>query len=403
MTQITRADILIGRPLAFDCYDERGNLLLHRGMIVTSERQAEMLVERGLFSGKEKTAEKDKAVAPKGIRIIPFEVFETCKDRVRSLFSIIKMDMGSKLPERVVFEELKCSYRSILANMAGGKPANFPEKIINVCRGIQEMCKADADAAIGAIHLDHVCRYTTIHPLHKAVLSELLSKRLNIAPSERLSIMAAALTSNISVINLQELLHGQRTPLSAAQKEMIRLHPQLSVEILSELGVTDDLWLRTVLHHHENPCGDGYPHARKGGEILLSARIVALADMYGAMIKPRAYREVLHGKDALRNIFTARCENDDKEIVHAFIKEIGIYPPGSFVRLQNGETAVVTRRGDSSNTPKVKSILDAVGMPLHYFVLRDTAMKSHAISAVIPRNKNISLNFRALWDYKLAA
>lgn len=403
MTQITRADILIGRPLAFDCYDEHGNLLLHRGMIVTSERQAEMLIERGLFSGKEKAAEKDKAVAPKGIKLIPFEVFETCKDRMRSLFSIIKMDMGTKLPERVVFEELKCSYRSILSNMAGGKPANFPEKIINVCRGIQELCKADADAAIGAIHLDHVCRYTTIHPLHKAVLSELLARRLNMALSERLSIMAAALTSNISVINLQELLHSQRTPLSAAQKEMVRLHPQLSVEMLSELGVSDDLWLRTVLHHHENPRGNGYPHARKGGEISPHARIVALSDMYGAMIKPRAYREALHAKDALRDIFTARCEEDDKELVHAFIKEIGIYPPGCFVRLQNGETAVVIRRGESSNTPKVKSILDAFGMPLHHFVTRDTSLKQHAINAVVPRNKNISLNFRSLWDYKMAA
>lgn len=401
MSKINRDDIVVGQPLAFDCYDKQGSLLLQRGQMIHSLKQVEALVERGLFSqggNKNNSGEQDK-----GTKSVPFEIFEQCKARVRALFSRVKVDQGVKLPERVVFEELKFSYRLIIASLDGGKPDNFQEKIIHVCQGIQELCKLDADAALGSIHLDPICRYTTIHPLHKAVLSELLAKRMNISPQERLSMMAAALTANISMLNLQELLHAQRMPLTETQKEMIRLHPLLSVEILSELGVKDEQWIRTVLAHHERLNGSGYPTGMKGEEITLGARIIALADIYGAVIKPRAYREALHAKDALKDIFVAHCDKEDNELIHLFIKEIGIYPPGCFVKLQNGETAIVTRRGISPATPKVKSILDALGMPLVHSISRDTSIKQLAISGALPRNKLVAINFRSLWDYKLAA
>lgn len=403
MAKINREDIVVGQPLRFDCYDSRGNLLLQRGMMVHNVKQVDALIERGLFStGDLQNTQKESAAAREEKRI-PFEIFETCKARMRALFARVKIDHGSALPERIDFEEIKYSYRKIIATLDSGKPENFQEKILHVCQGIQDLCKLDADAALGSIHLDPVCRYTTIHPLHKAVLSELLARRMDISPQERLSIMAAALTANISIINLQELLHMQRMPLSETQKEMVRIHPLLSVEMLSELGVKDDLWMRTVSHHHERLDGNGYPGRHKGKDIPQSARIVALADSYGAMIKPRAYREAIHAKEALRDIFVARSEKDDDGLVHAFIKEIGIYPPGCFVKLQNGETAIVTRRGSSPATPKVKSILDSLGMPLVHSIMRDTSMKHLSVAGTLPRNRLIAINFRSLWDYKLAA
>lgn len=402
MSKINRGDIVVGQPLAFDCYDSKGSLLLQRGQMILSAKQVDTLLERGLFSTTNSDKNEIKGAGGEK-KSIPFELFETGKERLRVLFSRIKIDQAGTLPERIVFEDLQLSYRRIIGALEGGKPDNFQEKILHVSKGIQELCRLDSDAALGSIHLDHLCRYTTIHPMHKAVLSELLARRLNLPADERLSIISAALTANISILNLQEALHKQKTPLNAAQQEMLRLHPMLSVEMLSELGVKDELWTRVVSQHHERQDGSGYPKGLSAGEISRGARIIALADIYGAMIKPRAHRPAIHAKDALRDLFLQRSEKDSDDLVHPFIKELGIYPPGCFVRLQNGETAIVTRRGANPATPKVKSILDSTGLPLPHFVSRDTAMKPLSISGILPRNKNIAVNFKALWDYKFAA
>jgi len=407
MRRIRYAEIVLGEPLAFDCYDEQENFLLQKGQNVTSERQLESLVARGFAlkssSGGEGHNKTSNNKPPKDEKS-PFGILEHCKNHVRALFSKIKIDCGIKLPERVTFDALKQSYRETIRNLDAGKPANFQEQVLNVCKGIQDLCKSDADATLGAIHLGHVCRYTTIHPLHKAVLSELVTTHLGFSRHERLSILAAALTANISILDMQELLHARKEPLSKVQMDMIRLHPQLSAEMLLELGVKDNLWMQTILQHHERANGGGYPCGLKGTKFSRDAQILALADIYSAMITPRAYRDAIHAKEILRKLFLSRDTTVDGELVQTFIKVLGIYPPGSFVKLQNGESAIVTRRKvNSPTTPMVRSVIDAQGVPLATPISRDTAMKPFAIFDGIPRNKIIKIDSHSLWDYMAAA
>lgn len=402
MQRINSSDIVQGKPLTFNCYDRGGVLLLRRGQIIGSEKQLAALIERGLFMS---AAGADAAAnePPPEHHKTPFSLMDRCKDQVRGMFARIRTCCGTDMPQQVSFHELAQSYRQALNDMDRTTSMDFPQQIMNVCKGIQVLCKIDEDAAIGAVHLDSICRYTTIHAIHKALLAELVASRLGIPPQERLSILAAALTANISIINLQETLHAHNRKPTEAERELIRIHPQLSIEMLLELGVKDDAWIEAVLQHHEKPDGSGYPCALTGAAIARSAQILSLADLYGTMVKPRAYREGLPGKEVLRKMFLARGEMADDEIVQIFIKTLGIYPPGSFVRLENGETAIVIRRGKSPAAPKVKCVRDALGMPLAYSNSRDTAQRPFVISAGIPRDKLMAINFNALWDYGLAA
>ncbi len=400
-TTINCGDIVQGKPLVFNCYDSNGVLLLRRGQVIGSEKQIAALVARGLFRS-DTAPEAARAEPAREQKKTPFSLMENCKDQVRGLFAKIKACCGADLPEHVSFHELAASYREALREMGRNRPADFPEQIIKVCQGIQVLCKIDEDAAIAAVHLDAVCRYGTIHAIHTALLSELVASRLGVPPRERLSILAAALTANISIINLQESLHAQDREPTEAEKELIRIHPQLSIEMLLELGVKDDLWIQTILQHHEKPDGNGYPCGLKGEAIAVSAQILSLADIYGAMVKPRGNREGVPGKDVLRKIFMNRGAMAEDKLVQIFIKTLGIYPPGSFVKLENGETAIVTRRGTSPAAPKVKSVRDPLGMPLAYANSRDTAQRVFAICIGIPRDKLMAINFNALWDYSLA-
>lgn len=401
MQTINCGDIVQGKPLVFNCYDASGVLLLRRGQVIASERQIAALVARGLFKSAPAAA-ATRAEPDRGQKKTPFSLMESCKDQVRGLFAKVRACCGGDLPERVTLHELADSYRGALREMGRSKPLDFPEQIIKVCQGIQVLCTLDEDAAIGAVHLDPVCRYTTIHPIHKAVLSELVASRLGVAPGERLSILAAALTANLSIMHVQEALHAHDRVPTAAERELIRMHPQLSIEMLLELGVKDELWMQTILQHHEQPDGNGYPCGLQGAAIGIGAQILSLADMYGAMVKPRGDRDGVPGKEVLRRMFVNRGAMADDKLVQVFIKTLGIYPPGSFVKLENGETAVVTHRGATPAAPKVKSVRDALGMPLAYANSRDTAQRTFAIAFGMPRDRLMAINCNLLWDYGLA-
>jgi PAS domain S-box-containing protein len=95
------------------------------------------------------------------------------------------------------------------------------------------------------------------------------------------------------------------TELSEAEWQIIKQHPRLGVEMLTPLlkdkGSNQYLKLveSIVLYHHERWDGTGYPEGLKGEEIPLSARIVALADMYDALTSDRSYRKALTHQEAL--------------------------------------------------------------------------------------------------------
>jgi HD-GYP domain-containing protein (c-di-GMP phosphodiesterase class II) len=90
-------------------------------------------------------------------------------------------------------------------------------------------------------------------------MSEMLCRQLDWTPEQRLPVVAAALTMNISMLALQDRLYNQGTPLDDAQPVAVREHPAQAVAQLEQLGVTDVDRLSAIAQHHEALDGSGYP------------------------------------------------------------------------------------------------------------------------------------------------
>ncbi len=370
MLRINLSDIKVGEPIAWDCFDAAGTLLLRKGVIVSSERQIEGLVTRGLFVTQKQAL--PEIVTPRPAeKPSPFHIIEDFKRRVRAIFEGIVTGQGTEIPER----------------------------IMKLCKDIQAVCDLDADAALGVLHLDTESRYTVVHPLHVCILAELIGRKKGMAPEARQTMLAAALTSNVAMIELQEQLQKQDGPLSEEQQAEIRLHPLNAVDLLLASGAKDDFWIAYVLHHHEKLDGSGYPGAMKGETIPLAIRIISLADTYSAMVTPRVYRAQILARDALRDIFLKRGGEMDAELAQAFIKELGVFPPGTFVKLQNGEVGIVSRRGDNAMKPIVQSVIGPRGAPLPHCIKRDSADPDYAIREMVARDRAAKLDVHRMWGY----
>lgn len=183
---------------------------------------------------------------------------------------------------------------------------------------------------------------------------------------------------------LSGALSTQAAGLTREQQERLHGHPQLGVDLLRRAGVDDAAWLEMVLSHHERVDGSGYPRGLRDLDIGQPARVLAIADIYSAMIRPRAYRGAIQAREAMREIFLERGRQVDPELASVLIKAVGIYPPGSFVRLASGEVAVVVARTDNASLPEIRSVVGMEGMPRAVPVARDPQDPRHAIVATLP-------------------
>lgn len=215
--------------------------------------------------------------------------------------------------------------------------------------------------------------------------------------------MAAALTMNIAMLRQQDVLLTKQEPLSERETELIRSHPAQGVEVLKQVGIANPDWLSYILLHHENEDGSGYPLGKEVKEIPQNARILAYADRYSASISIRKYRKSLLPSAALRDVLITGGKPADPLLAAYFIKELGPTPPGSCVRLQNGEIGVVTRRGTAPATPVVHAFIGPRGAPLSFPIQRDTSKELYAIRETLASDQAmLPFSMQQLWGEEAA-
>ncbi|MCK4951321.1 MAG: HD domain-containing protein [Gammaproteobacteria bacterium] len=369
--KISGKEILIGKTIPWSIYDGKGTLLLQKGSMVTSNHQLNVLLERGMYRDELEVAEPTSVERePVTGESNPFEIFDDLAHRITEIFSRIVQQTG------ITYKELQ-----------------------EFCTDFQDLCEKDADAALGAVHLCHNHPYTICHPLHGAILSELIAKSVGYDIEKRIPIVAAALTANLGMLDLQEILHHQPTPITDDQRERIQMHPEESVRMLKEAGIDNPDLLQIIKQHHERIDRSGYPDKLDRSAIIEGAQIIAIADRYAAMVSSRSYRQSLRSKDALKEFFLQKNKLFDEKLTLTFIKELGVFPPGTYVTLRNGETAVVVERGKESMWPIVISLTGSGGALTEDPVRRDCNSELYAINEVVSVSEPLLFNLHTLWGY----
>jgi HD-GYP domain-containing protein (c-di-GMP phosphodiesterase class II) len=199
-------------------------------------------------------------------------------------------------------------------------------------------------------------------------------------PAEReRTAVRTALTMNASILELQARMAEQTDPPSKKQMDQIRAHPHRSAQLLRDCGVTDADWLAAVEDHHERNGGSGYP--RGLAEVGELAHVVRAADAYSAKISERALRPAMLPQAAARLLFQ---EEQGGPIAAALIKAVGIYPPGDFVKLKNGELGIVMQRASAASAATVVTLLSATGKALSAMPRRDTGQAEYGIAGPLP-------------------
>jgi PAS domain S-box-containing protein len=158
--------------------------------------------------------------------------------------------------------------------------------------------------------------YTAGHQKGVARLARAIALRLGLEEERVRGVTLAATIHDVGKINVPAEILSKPGQLSQLEANLVRLHPQSGCEALKGIDVP---WpLAEIVHqHHERMDGSGYPRGLKGGEILLEARIIAVADVVEAMCSHRPYRAAFGVPAALGEIRSGAGHLYDEPVVGA--------------------------------------------------------------------------------------
>lgn len=173
--------------------------------------------------------------------------------------------------------------------------------------------------------------YTEGHCQRIAELSLALGLRLGLPP-ERLEVLTyAAILHDIGKVAVPDAILLKPGPLTPEEFAVMKEHATVGRRVLESIDLFAEV-AQVVEQHHERYDGTGYPRGLRGEEILLEARILAVADAFDAMTSTRPYRRALPRDQAVAELRRGAGAQFDPRVVEAFVADIGGEPGLSAVR-----------------------------------------------------------------------
>lgn len=181
--------------------------------------------------------------------------------------------------------------------------------------------RRNLNATINAIALTVEARdpFTSGHQRRVADLARAIATEMGLSKDSIEAISTAGVIHDLGKICVPADILSKPAKLNELEFSLIKAHPKVGYDILKEI---DFPWpvAEIVYQHHERWNGSGYPRGLAGDEILLEARILAVADVVEAMTSHRPYRPALGIKEALKEIENTKGILHDPEAVDACLR-----------------------------------------------------------------------------------
>lgn len=356
--RITFKDLVLGEPLRWNLFAAKPDSqpLLEKGQIVSGGVELNTLMEAGLYA-------QDEA---------PASVLHQLNQSNRRLEHLL--------------QDLRNEH-------------NAESELRDIAREVIAAVELNPDIALACIFLSQIAgTYAVRHCIETAVVAVIVARSMGKGEAETVVVTAASLTMNVGMLREHDTFQNKRMPLTREEMAIVRRHPEDSANLLKCAGIEDAEWISCVLLHHENDDGSGYPAGLASPAVTQNAKLISLADRYCAQVSARNYRCSVLPDQALRNLLEDQSVPVDQELAGPFRRELGNYPPGCLVRLQNGEVGVVTQRLLSTGELGVRCLRDPAGAPLTPAADRRTGDSDCAIMQVLSEDEaSVRFSMKQIW------
>ena len=204
--------------------------------------------------------------------------------------------------------------------------------------------------------------YLIYHPVHALLFVLKIGEALKFSRKELFELGLSALLYDAGMYKVPESIIQKDDRLTESEVRTMRQHTEIGRNILETLEEKYSFLPRVAYEHHERESGQGYPRGIKGNEIHRYAKVLGLADTYEAMTHDRPYRKALLKHSSVKELVGSKNLLFPANLIKVSLEEIGLYPIGSYVRINNGAVGqVIATSKTYPLKPTIKLIFNSQG------------------------------------------
>ncbi|RJP19850.1 MAG: HD-GYP domain-containing protein [Candidatus Abyssobacteria bacterium SURF_5] len=279
-----------------------------------------------------------------------------------NLLAVDLMEKAYDLSETETGEAASQSYqgaveclKAVEQDVAAESPGIDKEALQKIVSSLLEEFLGDRNARMGIMSMKNYDQLLFHHSVNVAVTALLIARKLPLSAECINAIGVSALLHDIGKLKIPREIAANPGRLTDAEWNIIRRHPIEGAQMLMRYEGLGDLPVLAAFEHHAGYDLSGYPPVKGKSHPHAVARIIGIADAYEAMTASRPYRPAQTLDYAVKVLLHGSGTHFDPLLVKLFLSIIGVFPPGSLVRLQNGAAAVVIEPGqDNPFFPKVR-------------------------------------------------
>ncbi|MED1951857.1 HD-GYP domain-containing protein [Brevibacillus centrosporus] len=337
MRKLHISSVKPGDIVAKSVFLENGNVLLGLGVELT-QRYIDRLVQLGIDTIYIQDKHTEDIIPEEAIRD------ETRKDAVDAVYKTMTGLMDQPLVKR----------RTSLPDFGSTFQKVFKEIITDL--------SSRRDVLVNLSHLHVLDGYFFHHAVNVAVLAGVVGLAKGYNQQQLMDLGIGALLFDIGMTQVPKELWSQKLELNAEERKRIQYHTEEGFNILRGQYNISVVSAHCALQHHERYDGTGYPRQLTDTNIHEYARIVAIADVYDALISPRPFRNSYSPSDATEFLFATGNSYFDLDLLKLFLQHVAIYPVASTVKLNTGQVGVVSQVNSLAvNRPTIRILQEPDG------------------------------------------
>lgn len=311
MRRVIALELVGLKKLDCDLYDEEGNIVYKNGTEFTPEIFM-MLTHSKIFKrDEEQLKHEDTVPAWPNIRLgKEYEVSEPLTPPDKTEFKSAFNESKKECLTKGVKEVLQCIIDKT------------PVKI-QTCIDATDIILQEVYDKFQKVNNFSELRvydyYTFSHSINVAILSTIIGKEVGYSESKLKDLTFSAFLHDIGKFQVPREILYKPQGLSPVEMQIIKRHTEYGSEFITKELKLPDTIAKVALSHHERWEGQGYPHGLKGNQISEFAQIVAIADVYDALVSEKVYKGPVQSIEAIRILLTEEAKSFNPKILNKFV------------------------------------------------------------------------------------
>ncbi len=238
------------------------------------------------------------------------------------------------------YAETAASLREVMRNIMS-QPQAAVEEAGEIISGMVESLMENQEATMHLVNMKGKSESTYYHAINVTILALMLGRQLGLDEQQMQDLGTGAMFHDLGYSEIPDKILLKQEPLNQAEQNLIRMHPVYGVRQADQIGTIPPEAVTIIEQHHEMSDGSGYPKGLVESQISELAQIVALVNAYDNLCNQKDPSKSCSPYEAISILFAKERHRFNKEKITLFITSMGVYPPGTVVKLSDETIAVV--------------------------------------------------------------